>query len=262
MTFKALDFFGRREIQIITIENPYDLFEYSEEVRQLLCEGWVMKLNGYKDHYPYGILPVGEADWFSNQTMICEVIDGKLKPFVGYKQVTSDHCKSMNKEFPIIPHLFAGQERESESYIEAIHSFVREKEKKDQLVGYNSGWTMARHAKEDKQLQEIARNLSMTMYYHYYTSYGIENVITAASAKFKVWRIQETMGFDYLKVNGEKLPPHPSKEFFGEEFYIMHLQDNGFPLDFIVECEKHRELWENRRVINAESLGVDVKKAA
>ena len=189
----------KNNIKVVVIESPYDTYQDSKEVRDLMGRVWKMKLDGYKLHYPYGIMPVSEIDFFANHVILCEEIQGELFPFAGSRSISTTQCKKSRIEFPVIEHLFQSISKEAEPLLQATKNWINNKEKKNEIIGYNSSWTMCPRVLESDHLKTLARDLSMAMYYYYYTSYNIPNIITAAASRFKVDRIQKEMGFEYVK---------------------------------------------------------------
>jgi len=96
----------------------------------------------------------------------------------------------------------------------------------------------------------------MAMYYSYYTSYGIDHVITAAFKDFKVHKVQEEMGFSYLGKDGESLRPFKGKVFDNKEAYFMYLEDMNFPEEFISKISFLKKYWNSRLNFTEDELNL------
>lgn len=253
----------KKNIRVVVIESPYDTYQSSKEVRDIMARTWKLKLDGYKSHYPYGIMPISDVDYFANHVVICEEIQGELMPFAASKSITTDKCRELGIDFPIFEHMFKGCEKTYPKHFEATQKWVARKVSKGENVGYNASWSMCPRVMQDSELKLLAREVSMAMYYFYYNSNGIKNIITSASKQFKVDRIQTEMGFDFLKNELEPLEAYPAKSFKDAEFYIMHLSNGAFPPAFVEKALTLKSLWDDRLQLKAvqEELSI-TKKAA
>lgn len=251
-----------RNIRVAIIDSPYDSFQNSKEVRDIMGRLWKLKLDGYKSHYPYGIMPISDVDYFANHIVICEEIQGELLPFASFKSITAARCKQVGIEFPIYDHMFRGCEVEAATHLKATKSWVADRVSEGRNVGYNASWTMCPRVLLDPELKLFMRELSTAMFYYYYTTNKIDNVIASASKTFKVNRLKEYMGFKYLESTGEALDAYPAKTFGDAPFYIMHLAKEDYPEKFIENSEKLKHFWDDRLELGERASLTVLKKAA
>lgn len=252
----------KRNIKVVVIESPYDSYQDSKEVRELMARVWKLKLDGYKSHYPYGIMPISDVDYFANHVVICEEVQGELMPFAASKSITTQKCREVGIDFPIFEHMFKGCEKTYAAHFEATQKWVARKEAKGENVGYNASWSMCPRVQLDPEIKLFAREVSMAMYYYYYSSNNIPNIITSASKQFKVDRIQKEMGFDYLANELAPLDSYPAKSFKDAHFYIMHLENGAFPAEFATKAQAMKSFWDERYTIGARPSTAQLKKAA
>jgi len=236
------------KFKIFVLETPYEYYENCAHTRDIVSDIFKIKLKGYKPSYPFGMMPIGALDFFSNHVLLTrEEVDGSFTPLMTFKSTKLSDCKKFSIPFPIIGHKFGDKKSMFKEHILAIESWLNSRDLLKEEVGYNSGWTMNNEVNNEKGLRRLIRDLSTYLYYFYYTSYNIPNIITSASSKFKVYRLQEEMGFSYLKDrSGNRLEDFASPAFFDEHFYIMHLENSGFPKEFLEKAMKFKSLWDNR----------------
>ena len=137
-----------------------------------------------------------------------------------------------------------------QEFVDSINNWTEQVSSKDREPAYNASWTMDINL--SKELRSLAREISMSLFYFYYTEEKITDVINSTSAKHNVNLIQEKMGLKYLSnESGKKLDTFNSPIFFQEPFYLMYLDQEGFSPNFVNECLKYSKLWENRIVLES-----------
>lgn len=233
-----------KEYKIVVLENTYDLIQESKEARDFLSKIFKVKLDGYRPYYDYGILPLGETDFWGNHVALCVVEDGELNPVMAYKSVTTNDAKRMGKKFPLYEHVLMG-EHCKEHYLQS-KNWVDSLVKRGENVGYNHSWTICPHYKKDVEIRRTAMELTKALMYRYYYDYNIPNMILACSKTFKVFKVMDFVGFDYLSNKDGKMPAFAPTDFKGEEFYIMHLEGMNHSIESKMMYEKYKGLWENR----------------
>ncbi len=251
-----------RNIRVAIIDSPYDTYQDSKEVRDVMARLWKLKLDGYKSHYPYGIMPISDVDYFANHIVICEEIQGELLPFASFKSITASRCRQVGIEFPIFEHMFRGCEELAATHFQATEDWLKSMVESGRNVGYNASWTMCPRVQLDPELKLFMRDLSTAMFYFYYTSNNVDNVIASASQTFKVNRLKEYMGFKYLQSEGKDLDAYPAKTFGDAPFYIMHLAKEDYPAAFVENSHKLKHFWDERLELGEKSRFNAIKKAA
>lgn len=251
-----------RRYKTVVLEKPYDTYQDSKFVREMLARVWKLKFDGYRAYYPYGVMPVGEMDFFANHVLICEDYHGELIPLAASKSISTNVCQSLNIDFPIFEHVFKGCEEASKEHIKATRQWIDERTKRGENVGYNASWTISPAIKDEPETKRLMLELSMAMYYFYYTTQGIDHIITSASKTFKVDRIQKEMGFEYLKLESKVLDTYPAHLYNDMPFYIMTLNENKFPDFFVHKALKNEEFWSDRIHIRGDLESLHKNKSA
>lgn len=247
--------------KVVFIESPYDYYEHSLEVRELMQSIFKLKLEGYKAYHEFGIMPVASDDFFCNHLVICQETSFGLIPKAAFKSMTNRMCDKYRVTFPIIEHNLKGVEAQYQEHIDEIKNWLSDKRDKQQTVGYNFGWTICPNVK-DKAERKFLVNFSMAVYYFYYNFYNVNHIITAAFKDFKVNKIQEEMGFKYLSQRGKELTPFKGAVFNGKEAFFMYLEDLSFPLEFQNKALFLKKYWDEKIVFSEETYEQGVEIAA
>lgn len=251
-----------RTYKTVLLEKPYDTYQNSKFVRELLARVWKLKFDGYRAYYPYGVMPVGDMDFFANHVIICEDYHGELIPLAASKSISTNVCSSLKIDFPIFEHVFKGCEEASKDHIQATRQWINERTSRGENVGYNASWTISPSVKDEPEVRKLMLDLSMAMYYFYYTTQGIDHIITSASKTFKVDRIQKEMGFDYLALGEKVLDTYPAHLYNNMPFYIMTLHENNFPEFFAKKAQTYVQYWNDRIHIKDDNLNLASTKIA
>lgn len=237
---------SNKDYQIVVIQNPYDEFESNNFVRTILSNTWGMKLKGYKRYFPYGVLPNDHLDFIANHIIVCKKKYSELIPVMGIKNITPSCCKEFRIDFPIYQHLFKGREKEFDQHISAVKDWVDSK--KEEEVAYSMGFTVDPDLEKNEKKELLSFNWNL--FYFYYTTYNIPNVIHGISKTFKLDEVQHEMGFKMLKFQGKELDYIETKAYNNVQSYLMVLENNNFKKEFIAKSEHYRNLWETRIEIN------------
>lgn len=248
----------KAQYKIVVIENAYDFYEADENVRKILADLFALKIKSYKKYYPYGILPVSAVDFFCTHLILMKKCqDSEDYEIVsGFKSITNRRCERFRSTFPVVDHMF-GQGSQYKEHISVINQWLEQKNKK--VIAYNASWTMKDDIK-DRLVRDEITTICASMMYHHYTGGEIDFIIASASAPYKVYLTKEKMGWSYFEGQAGKLPVFKAYPFFDEEFFMMYINTKDFSPAFKESVQKLKLLWNNREVINAET--VKVKKAA
>ncbi len=241
------------DLEVIVIRRPYDTYRTSTQTRKIISDLFKLKLDGYCSHYPYGILPISDYDFMG--THVCLAIKRKddLFPVSAFKSISYQDCLDFDAPFPVINHKFGKYKDQFPEHVEALKSWEENLKKNNSKFAYNASWTMQSDLKGE--LRTAIRDVSYSLFYHYYTTEGIEHVINSTSCNYGVNKHQEAMGLKYLKdSSSQALPPFESPVFHNQPFYIMYLDQDGFSELFTRRSEKFSSIWKRRNVI--EDLGV------
>jgi hypothetical protein len=227
-----------KNYQIHVIYNTYDIFEHNPRVRELLAENWGMKLRGYKKYFPYGVLPIDCYDYLCHHIIITNKLTNKV--VMGIKSLTYSNCLNCGFNFPVQSHLFTGNEDIYSKHILAINEWLQS----DTDAAYSSGFTIepSLSREEKKYLTDVV----FWLFYHFYTTYKIPNILQAISKRFKLDGRQKDIGFEMLSYQGEVLSHIVTKEYDNVESDIMVLNNYNFKKDHIDKAMSIKMLWDNR----------------
>ena len=247
-------------LRAVILECPYDTLLHDPLARELFPQLLKFKINGYQKEYPYGVLPLETADFVANHVTLCEETPEGYIPHMAFKSITLDRCKTHHLEFPIYHMIHeAKSKNDQEKYERVAEKALHQAEEAHQQIAYNGSWTVSpelRAMKDKINFWEI----TMMLITQYYTYYGIQQVIAAASARFKVDLGKVTMGFDYFRMEEEKLDPIVVSSYNDEVAYIMHLKEFSAHMKVLCDRPAYRSIWENAIIIGNENQ--QQKKAA
>ncbi len=135
--------------------------------------------------------------------------------------------------------------------LEAQSRLAKDYYKKESLKTVRT-WSISESASKEKD-----RN-SLAMLYFYYKENEIKNIIDASVITSNIHKLKEYMGYSYLSLNEMTLPPVPLECLFGEENYIMHLENSSFSNEFIEKSNIFRKAWDEKTTVNASNHLLDV----
>ena len=237
------------KVRIVILKKPYDTYRESQFTRDLLSKIFQLKLTGYQQHYPYGILPISDIDFIADHIVICLESENKeLTPISGFKSVRNSVCKQFNLPFPIVAHKYGREVEKFSDYVSGIHAWMNDLELKKSEFAYNASWTIQPNL--DKSVRNLVRELTYSLVCLYYTTEKIDYMINSTAALHAVNINEERMGMHYLKDSaGNKLSSFKSPTFFDQPFFIMHTIEGGFSAEFLEYSQKFKQLWDDRLVI-------------
>lgn len=243
---------------IIIIYNTYDLYDKDAKVRQYLSDTWSMKLRGYQKYFPYGVLPIDHYDFLCHHILIQDRKTKKI--LLGCKSITQANCDLYGYQMPIKEHLIGHNILKYEKHIKSIEDWIKSCQNRGQDFGYSCGFTIDPDLKKEEKL--LLTNMFYLLFYHFYKSYEIGNIIQGISVRFKLDLAQSEIGFDYLRDENHILPIVKTESYDNVESYIMTLSNYGFKEEHIEKSQVINKLWDEREeFIGIQKLDV-IKKAA
>ncbi|MBH47911.1 MAG: hypothetical protein CME71_07035 [Halobacteriovorax sp.] len=238
------------KLKIIVIEKAYNLIQTSEEVRELLPKIFKLKLDGYRPHYQYGVMPIDDTDFWGNHVVVCRETTQGLIPIMGFKSLTVQDSIRFKKEFPLYTHSL--NTTGCEEHKKSTKAWV-DRMSQTGNVGYNHSWTMCPSVHLDKDIKKTCYDLSRVLMYCYYRDYNIPHMILACSKRFKVDQQMLDIGFEYLKDEQHNtMPVFKAAGFSQEEFYIMHINDLNHADSVKFLYNRYKDLWESRLTLKQE----------
>jgi hypothetical protein len=251
--FKYYGALKNYKLKIVILDCPYDMYTTSEFTRNFLSDLFQLKLEGYQKHYPYGIMPISDYDFMATHVSICLSDKGQLIPLAAFKSITNKICQKFRVPFPVVGHKFGVHKEKFPNHVDALHLWQEQCEERGESFAYNASWTMRNEL--DKDLRGICREVSYSLLHFHYHQEKIENMINSTACIHNVNTNEDAMGFKILKDrNGNFLEPFCSPVFFEQPFHLMYFDKAGLSEVFIKECEKYKDLWDARMIINAESV--------
>ncbi len=243
------------DLQVVVIDCAYNSF--SDPFTQKLFGKFVdMKLRGFLEEYEHGIVPLGAYDFVGTILLVCEKKGAELEPIFCFKSSTLNRAQYFSLPFELLD-CFHHDDRSIHK--QAVQAVIQHASQNNINLGYNSSWTIDPRWRSDPRLKLLARELSVAVFTSYYRNYQIQEILIGGALRFKVDRIQAFLGFEYLKSNGENLPPLEIWFAKNEKVALMHLKQ--FSKEAIEMAEKYQKLWDRRITIDQKTYQ-NSKKAA
>ena len=241
------------KLRVAVLECPYDTFTSSDFTRDFLTSIFKLKFEGYRKHYPYGIMPVSEYDFMATHVSICLEDGERLLPLAAFKSITNVVCDKFRVAFPVVSHKFGSFKDDFPTHVEALNLWQQGCEDRQETYAYNASWTMRTDL--DKDLRGICRELTYALLHFHYNHQKIQNMINSTACTHNVNINEEFMGLKYLKdKNGNFLEPFSSPVFYEQPFQLMYFDKSGLSDIFVQDCKKYQPLWDSRLVLNSKML--------
>jgi hypothetical protein len=244
--------------QIYIIYNTYDLFHNNDVVRNLLADNWGMKLRGYRKYFPYGVLPIDSYDYLCHHIIIKHKASDKV--IMGFKSLTKSNCDRYGYDLPIKQHLINDYGDKYKYHSLAIDQWIAECQNRNQDLAYSTGFTIEPTLPKDEKI--FLTDALFYLFYHFYTTYKIPNILQAISIRFKLDERQNDIGFNRIKYKDLILPRIETKKYDDVQSFIMVLDNYGFKDGHIEKSLSIAKLWEKRIEFIGETLDGNQKVAA
>ena len=234
-------------LQVVVIDCPYNSF--SSELTQKLFGKFInMKLTGFLKEYGHGVMPLSSYDFIGTLIMLCEKNGEELDPVFCFKSSTLERVEYFGLPFEINGLLSSSG---AGLHLKVIAEIVEKAKAGGRSIGYNSSWTISPNWRHQPDLKSLAKDLSVALFTHYYQSRNIDEILIGGVMKYKVDQIQAFLGFEYLELDGERLPPVETWFVRNEKTILMHLK--RFSSEAQTIADRYVELWNNRLEIVANS---------
>lgn len=227
---------------IIIIYNTYDIYDKDAKVRKYLSDTWSMKLRGYQKYFPYGVLPIDQYDFLCHHILIQDRKTKKI--LLGCKSITQSNCDLYGYPMPIKEHLIGENRLRYNEHSQAIDQWIASCARRGQDFGYSCGFTIEPSLEKAEKL--FLTNMFYYLFYYFYNSYEIGNIIQGISVRFKLDQAQSDIGFEYLKYQQRELPIIRTKSYDNVESYIMTLSNYAFKAEHIEKALRIEKLWDER----------------
>lgn len=243
-------------IELRVIETPYDALTLGSEVQTLFMQALLLKLNSYKNVYPYGVMPTDTYDFISTHHIVGLRRGEGFRPLMVYRMVTAEKCEAHRVPFP---GLLALRGPGGEAHSRVLEERLRAWRERGERVSFGSAWAIVPELRADRELREFLKDLMTAMLVHHETESGAKHLLAAGMVGVHTDAYFRDIGYAPLADRGAPLPPFRHASLMGAEAILMHAE--GFNAKARSLAEKHRIYWKNRRVF-AVDAPAEGKRAA
>jgi hypothetical protein len=249
-------------LKVVALECPYDNWS-SDATQEAFGRMVGLKLQGYREEYPYGILPVDATDFVATHHMVCEeyTVDGphgttrEMRPIMAYKSVRWARCRVHRLPFPLVAVAKACGQSELER---TVRSILERCEATGKDVFYDSAWTMRPDVRKDparkKLLHRIMRGIYVLAHRERVAAEEAE-LLCMATLRLRTDHLFEWWGYRRLMLGESVLPSFAMVPYFDERVAAFHLRD-GFSREALDEAAACEQLWADRLHVGQE-MGQD-----
>ncbi len=236
-----------QSLRFVVLETPYDQWE-NPIAREMFGRMALLKLNGYRKEYPYGVLPLDATDYVSTHLLICtEEPGGPLKPIAGYKSLTLQRCYIHNLKFPLLNYM---SESTAPLHASAVKHILERHQHLGNQLAYNGSWTVDPDIRSDRTFVSQLKELMMGLGVRFCQAYGITTLLGAGAVLNKADKYFRGWGYTPLKGgDGVELPAVSLPAFFDRQVQVIHLDQ--FNESALENAERAKSLWENRQTLGA-----------
>lgn len=242
-------------LKFVILESPYDTWGHPETER-LFARMCGLKLRGYGNEYPYGVLATDTTDMISHHLLICEETDDGLIPIFGNKSVPLSKCDAHLVSFPALS-LF--EQARAPEHAEAMRGLMSEAREKGRDLRYAGSWTVEPRVRTSKERAKELKEMFTALYIAYHLEVPKLQLLTGATVRFKVPELVKTLGHHAMRSGSKELGPVNVHHLAGELVLMTLLTEFTFEARQL--AKKWEPMWKSHLRI---AMGhVDsVKKAA
>lgn len=217
---------------------------------------------GYQKEYGEFVLPFDSSDFIASHVLLCEKQKtGDLIPVLGFKSVTLRRCDDFRIPFPMLGMLESKDNvnQESKDAVLKLMNHYRQNSLSEKFA-YNGSFTIIPRLREDKVLMKHLWDITFSLITNYYIESGIDHVVAVCAMRFNVHKKKEELGWNTINGLNGPLSPYLCRSLFDTQFLPMELV--GVKEKSEVPSSKFKDLWENKIVIDRNSLKDHLKIAA
>ncbi len=219
-------------------------------VRKFFIDTMDLKLSGYRDKYPQGVVPIDGTDFIARHYVVADTTKGELKPIMGYRALSLQQCYEHFWSFPL---LGLAQMVNSPRHISLIQSAMNHSKDKRSKLSYTSCFTITPDLRGNKDLVKTLQDLMMVMHQFYMMEdTNPHEIFTVGVMRFKVHETFEKFGFIPLTDAEGQLPDMISPYLAGEK--VRFLSTTKFNERLIELTQKYMSLWDNRIILDSNTL--------
>ena len=233
------------KLKIVVVESPYDTWT-DPRVGELLKNFIGVKLRGYGQEYPYGVLPVDGADLISTHLSLCrEEEDQSLTPIIVIRWTSLKKSRLHYTNFPGMSLLQQAAEPE---HIKALEEVIEYVDTHDKDLIYIGSLSIEPKERTSKERSAFLREILTAIFVHQHKVMGFPQMLAGGTCRFKIERWLESCGWEKLKLDEQEgLDPIHVKHLAQEKVQVMHLQEFNF--EALSVARKWQQLWNDRLLI-------------
>jgi hypothetical protein len=230
-----------KNLRFLLLECPYDI--WSEPLAQETFVSMVdMKLRGFRNNYPYGILPLDTIDFVATHLLICEEKkNGKLLPLAGYRSITLDRCMTHKIKFPLVSIL---ENAKADHHLKVIKDILKRHSDNPAAIAYDGSWTILPEIRQDRQLVQQLKDMTMGFGTHFGVYRKLHALVGVGAVKYKADVYFNAWGYQNISKDSQELPSLTLESHFGMESKVFHL--TKYSQQAIQFSEQYHSYWENR----------------
>ena len=235
-----------QDLQIVILEEPHRTLS-TEEGKYYFSNMCQVKLEGYREIHGNALaLPLDQYDFISSHILICDKKDnGKHQIISAYRSLSYKKCKEFGLKFDILSVVEEHAEKVCQAEVLKILDGI---DSKNVDIRHNSRWTFAPEYSSNIKMKFLNLEVGSAIL-HYYDNYPEKNEwFSLGVNSLRTDRIFHRSG-------GKNVSDSPYFNLIGpygreEKITLIHGALDRDECANLVHAIKHKELWENRIIIN------------
>lgn len=237
------------QLHVVVLDDPSQIWE-APQVPDLFARAIGLKLAGYRDKYPSGVLPVDATDFVGTHVLVCREQGGQLDPVMGFRSLTYSRCRFHYLTFPL---LSIARNSNAPKHARCVEEEIRRCEAQGIELHYNGGWTIHPKVREDATLRPLFKDLMVALdYFHHDGGRKPYELLGAGVIRLKTDAFFESYGYESLGFEGVPLAPVQSHYLAGEP--VRFIQVKKYTQRAYDCAERFKGLWDQRLVYSADTL--------
>lgn len=248
------------ELRVVIIDNPYDCIQ-NDLARDLWSKIVALKIAGYRSEYKYGILPVDALDFYAcHMAVFRKLPNGTMEPVLVCKNTSLERYKMFSGDEFMLVELF--RRSNAPEHLQAIRDLVRHSEETGKSLHYFGTYTTDPSLRGNPLFSVLLKEVFLALHVNFHQHYKVDISTCAGAQRFKVDKMLELWGYDYLRLNGKALGTFNPPSLFNHD--ALFFQTEKFS-DYALEtAQKFRYMWDSRLHLDKDTIATFTaeKKAA
>lgn len=210
-----------KDLKLVVLDSAYDNWSdpFTLEMFSKLVQ---LKLTGYQNDYPYGVLPIDATDFVGTHFMVCKSQAGSLSPVGAYRVVSIGKCRQHCLGFPLQSLLkIIGSSR----HLAAVERIIKNCDEKKMELAYSSSWTLAPETRNDPDFRDTINRVIFASHVGHRYVHGFDRGLAAGVIRFKTERAFAFLGYEPLKDSEDVLSGVNFPFLFDEPVNLFYLKD-------------------------------------